>query len=330
MSIGIDAKIAIERGLAFLEARQLPGGELPVQASPSRTMDREPADDASVFPTALMIHSLSFAPGSERIRERALDFLEAEMLRDGFWKHWPRQHPQAHLLPPDLDDTCSAALVMARGGRTFPDHRKAILANRDGRGLFRTWRLSWREFRHPLALYLFFRRTSARPDDVDAVVNANVLAWLGLVPETRPIVEMLMNVLREGAEQSCDKWYERPFAVWYFFSRALHPHHAEAGTLIRRRIATTPRLALLDEALAACSLLYWNEKPDEQAIAQLLAAQLDSGGWPRAGLYHGGRHRLPDGGFSDPHPDTPWWGSEELTAAFCIEALSRWLVRTHS
>lgn len=80
MSTGNDAKIAIGRGLAFLEATQLPSGELPVQVSPSQRMDRQLADDASVFATALMVHSLSFARGSERICERALDFLEAEML----------------------------------------------------------------------------------------------------------------------------------------------------------------------------------------------------------------------------------------------------------
>ena len=37
------------------------------------------------------------------------------------------------------------------------------------------------------------------------------------------------------------------------------------------------------------------------------------------------RKRLSANSFAPPHPDTPWWGSEELTTVFCIEALSRGL-----
>jgi hypothetical protein len=71
-------------------------------------------------------------------------------------------------------------------------------------------------------------------------------------------------------------------------------------------------------------MLDWGRDPGETAIASLLAAQLADGGWPRAALYHGGRERRPDGSFAPRHPDTPHWGSEALTACFCLEALSRW------
>lgn len=322
MSSGAEVRAAIERGIAFIEGRQLPTGEIPVCTAKGRLMSGACTEDPSVFPTAIMAHSLSFAPRAHNVRERALDFLLREMQPDGFWKHWTRAHPHFHQLPPDLDDTSAASAVLLRSGRSFPDQKRQLLKNRNRRGLFRTWRLSSAELRHPLALYFFFRKTSADPFDVDAVVNANVIFYLGAIPETAAAIDHLVAVLRANHESSCDKWYENPFAVWYFFSRALHPWSREAGEIIRTRLAAASPATVLDEALAACSALYWNDVP---AIDSLLDAQNESGGWPRAGLYHGGRRRLAEWAFAEPHPDTPWWGSEELTTAFCVEALSRWL-----
>jgi hypothetical protein len=63
--------------------------------------------------------------------------------------------------------------------------------------------------------------------------------------------------------------------------------------------------------------------PDETTVAQFLAQQLASGGWPHAALYHSGRALRRNGTFEEPHPDTPYWGSEELTTAFCLEVLGQ-------
>jgi hypothetical protein len=307
---------ALARGIAFLERQQQPSGELRVFASDQ--------PDPAVFPTAVMAHSLSFAPDASRVRERAVDFLAAEMWPRGLWKHWPREHPHHRELPPDLDDTACASAALASSGRTFPDNRPLLLKNRNARGLFYTWKLTAAQFRHPLVLYFFFRKTSAKPFDVDAVVNANVLFYLGATPETRPVVQHLLHVLRENRERSCDKWYDNPFVVWYFFSRALHAVAPDGGELIERKMAAATPANPLERALAACSLLYWSRASAADAlIDSLLDAQLESGGWPAAPLYHGGRTRKRDGSFDEPHPDTPRWGSEELTTAFCIEALSR-------
>jgi SAM-dependent methyltransferase len=303
---------ALARGIAFLERNQATSGELRVFASDQ--------PDPSVFPTAVMAHSLSFAPQASVVRERAFDFLAREMGPGGLWKHWPREHPHHRELPPDLDDTACASAALAHAGRAIPDNRKSLLANRNKAGLFFTWKLTAAQLLHPLTLYFFFRRTSAKPFDVDAVVNANVLFYLGAIPETRPVVDHLLRVLRENGETACDKWYDNPFVVWYFFSRALHTVAPEAGELIERKIAAAVPSSALEQALAACSLLDWNRVPDVDA---LLDAQLESGAWPPAPLYHGGRARRRDGSFAEPHPDAPRWGSEELTTAFCVEALSR-------
>ena len=300
---------ALARGVAFLAQAQLPTGELRVFASGK--------PDPSVFPTAIAAHSLSFAPQAAKVRGRALDFLVAEMEPRALWKHWTREHPFHHQLPPDLDDTSCASSALARAQRSFPDNRALLLRNRRRDGLFYTWKLTREQLRHPLVCLAFFSRTSARPFDVDAVVNANVLHYLGDVPE---VAAYLLRVLREDRESQCDKWYENRFAVWYFFSRALFRNTPEAEELIATKIAAAKPSNALEHALAVCALRDWNHAAD---VTPLLALQLESGAWPAAPLYHGGRARRRDGTFAPPHPDTPHWGSEELTTAFCIEALAR-------
>jgi len=300
------AKEAVARGVEYLRRVQLPSGELPVLASGK--------PDPSIFPTAVMAHSLSFAPGATDVRERALDFLAAEMQPGGVWKHWPRIHPQHELLLPDLDDTACASAVLTQAGRVIPDNRALMLKNRNRRGLFRTWLL---RYRHPLAMYAFFTRTSAKPFDADAVVNANVLFYLGQIPE---VVEHLLAVLRENRERHCDKWYDNPFVVWYFFARALHGISPDAVDIIGKKIDAANPSNALEHALAACALLHIGHMPDVEILCR---SQMPSGAWPAAPVYHGGRARKRDGTFGEPHPDTPYWASEAWTTAFAIEALAR-------
>ncbi|QAY75123.1 hypothetical protein [Sphingosinicella sp. BN140058] len=336
MSTGAELDAAIGRGIAFLRAGQLPTGELPVFASLDRTMAADCTIDPSIFPTALMAQCLAFCPEARDVRARATAFLREEMDANGLWRHWTRAHPFHGQLPPDLDDTSCASAALRQAGIAFPDNRTLLLANRDRAGRFYTWiaprprltrgrhlSVTAAQLRHPLTLLLFFRRTSAKPGDIDAVVNANTLFYLGDFPGRAAVEALLIDVLRNDGERICDKWYDNPFAIWYFLSRALAPKASDAGALIAAKIAEARPASPLEQALAACALLWWGRTPASANVEALLGAQDESGAWPRAALYHGGRARLRGGGFADPHPDTPRWGSEALTTCFALEALSR-------
>ncbi|PSJ39645.1 hypothetical protein [Allosphingosinicella deserti] len=336
MSTGAELDGAIARGVAFLAEAQCASGELPVFASTDPKMETGCTLDPSIFPTALMAQSLGFCPEAAPVRERALAFLHREMDANGLWRHWTREHPFYAQLPPDLDDTSCASAALASADIAFPDNRSLLLSNRDLRSRFFTWisprprltkgrhlAVTAAQLRHAVTLFFFYRRTSAKPYDVDAVVNANTLFYLGDFPRREAVAAMLLDVLRGDGERSCDKWYDNPFAIWYFFSRALAPIAPEAEAIVARKILSADPETTLDRALAACALLWWGRQPAPSLVDALLASPDVQGSWPRAALYHGGRQRRKDGVFADPHPDTPRWGSEALTTCFCLEALSR-------
>jgi len=306
---------AIEKGIAFLESAQLPSGEIPIETAPNPEMSGDRVRDPVTFPAAIAARALSIAPSAARVRSRALDFLMREMEPDGLWRYPSNEHPGHDHIPLDVDDTSIASAAFVAAGRRFPDNRALLLANRNRRGLFRTWIVRW--WPHPRKIYRFFRETTANMGDVDAVINANVVIYLGSCKETRAAIADMLAVLRANGEMASTKWYESRFTVWYFFSHALREIAPEAGEMIVPRIeATTPRNAL-ELALATTTLLLWNRAPDVQP---LIDAQLPSGAWPRAGFYHAGLKRISRNEFQ---PTPPWWGSEALTTVFAVEALSR-------
>lgn len=328
------AEIRVAAGLAFLEQAQRPSGEIPVCKSNDPQMRHRLELDPSVFPTALAVHCLSFVgPAARPIIDRAVTFLTREMDAHGLWRHWTREHPFHAQLPPDLDDTSCATRALVAAGASPPENRSIMLANRTRQGLFLTWviprlhraplAVTLRQLRHPAALFLFFRRTSARPSDVDAVVNANVLHCLREWDGSKSVIDWLMKGLREGGETQCDKWYDNPIVVRYFLSRALAGVAPEARDIMVNRSCDAKPANALEAAMVMSTLLDWEAGVPAQVVEELVQAQAASGAWPAAAMYHGGRRRLRTGRFAEPHPDTPRWGSEALTTAFAIEALAR-------
>lgn len=304
---------AIEKGVAFLESAQLPSGEIPIEISPTPEMSGDCVRDPVVFPAALAARTLSITPSAARVQSRTLDFLVREMHPDGLWRHPSSDKPQHYDTPLDVDDTSIASVALLAAGREVPDNRRFLLANRNRSGLFRTWIVRW--WPHPILTYRFFRYTTAEVGDVDAVVNANVVIYLGDCEETRPAIEHMLEVLRANREMKSTKWYESRFTVWYFFSHALREIAPEAGNMIVPRVKAAAPSNALELAVATSTLLLWDRAPDVQP---LIESQLPSGAWPRAGFYHYG--------IQNSQPTPPWWGSEALTTVFAVEALSRRLL----
>jgi hypothetical protein len=185
------------------------------------------------------------------------------------------------------------------------------------------WRVALRQLLKMRQLYWFFGVTECKPNDLDPVVNANVLHYLGERPETGPIIRCLIQIIEEQTEETCDKYYASRFTFYYFVSR----NHAAGirafeavGDMIVARIKSYAHPDgvigdhILHTALAACALMDWADHSTvlDDAIQAILRARDSNGGWQKFPFYYSGpsKKRV--------------WGSEEITTGFCLEALSRY------
>ncbi len=333
-----DLNQAIERGLGFLNRSQLPSGEFKVYRSRDELKDCCEVD-SSPFPTALIAYSLGFcdSPAAAEMVDRCLRFFLAEMEGQGLWRYWTKAHPYHSIIPPDLDDIACVSHVLRRHDVSFPSNEKLILANRNEAGLFYTWvtprwppplnvdycRAAFRQLLNPVALHRFWKVNESAPGDVDCVVNANVLLYLGENDATRGIVKYLLDVVERREEECCDKWHLNRFMFYYVMARNFHAgvsaFESAKATVGERIIAAANAdgsfgTNVLDTALAVCALCYWKSSTPqlERAVEFLLREQRSNGDWDRAVLYYGGPKKF----FG--------WGSEELTTGFCLEALAHY------
>jgi len=333
---GDELGAGIGRGIEFLRRSQLPSGEFKVFMSTDNSMETDCVVDSSPFPTALIAYSLGFAGRDEAraMLDKACAFFLAEMEGPGLWRYWTKQHQHHSTIPPDLDDIACVSYVLRRQGVSFPPNRRMIFANRNPQGLFYTWltprrglpldagywRVVFRQWLNPVKLYYFWKLNESAPDDVDCVVNANVLFYVGENDATRAVVDYLIDVARRGAEDCCDKWHLNRFTFYYVLARNFHAGVAAFAAVREEVVGRIVGAAgadgrigdnELETALAVGALLYWGSSPPElaRAVRFLLARQRAGGDWPRAALYYGGPKKYYG------------WGSEELTTGFCLEAL---------
>jgi hypothetical protein len=273
--------------------------------------------------------------------EAATGFLLAEQEPGGLWRYWSSGNHRHARLGPDLDDTACACAALRRAGRRAPANLWAFRRMRDGEGRFFTWVLPARLG----ALDLVGRavlaagalraerqavRTPAPPaedprfvtmrinsDDVDPVVNANVLLWLGERPETKAAIRFVTETVLT-APPAFSLYYEDPLVLDYVVGRASAEAAPSLGGLgphivgrIEARLGAGEPVNPLKAALAAATLAIF--APESPALGPLLenilATQQPDGGWPAFPFYN-------------------VWGSRELTTGFCLEALARTGART--
>jgi hypothetical protein len=331
----LDLAARLESALAFLAEEQRPTGEFPTFKARDTALTREREFDSTPFATTYVLHALSYLTRDrvEQLTSGGLGFLGAEMESHGVWRYWSSRHPRHASIPPDLDDTCCALAVLRRFGRSLPQNEQLILANRNREGLFYTWivprpapvrcRAYWslvlRDWPIGWQRLNFWRLTNASPWDVDCVVNANVLHYLGDRAEVRPVVNFLARALAEGRAGCCDTWHSNQYAFYYAVSRAYAGGVAALETLREPLAADAEaalkgigQLATAEVALAACSLLNLGRRGPalDVGMAHIADTQRTNGSWPAFALYSGGPYR---------------WGSEALTTALCVEAFARYV-----
>lgn len=323
-------KQAISKAVDFLRGSQLAHGEFRTYAWNDDNHREICYLDSSPFVTALVLHSLGYLQDERagEICEKALDMLDAEMEGAGLWRFWSSRHKLHRLLPPDLDDTCCVSFVLKQYGRPVPPNRDLILANRNNEGIFYAWmavRANAPAFLisemeglvdRGATLILAFKGVL---DTVDCVVNANVVLNLGESVETKSAIEYLVRVVSEEKEAQCSHYYFDRLSFYYMLSRAF-ANGVSALTETRERIVERVISSQVDDgswgnplltALAACTLLNFASRGQclDRGIAYLLHVQRQDGSWDKTAMFLGRE---------------PYYGSEDLTTALCVEALTRW------
>ena len=302
---------SIRRGLAFLESTiddngawhciryNIANPEIP------RHFEKPP------FVSALCVLALE---SCDEARAKALctatrAYLADTMEYPGFWRYY--RH-----LPQDLDSTTLCSLVIGTHpwillGRNVP----GILANRDKEGRFRTWMLA-KDEPDVVATFRF---------EADPVVNANVIAYLGDHPETRPAQRWLEALIAEDGLEGSSKWYPDTVAIYHAITRAmirvqpaldrLRPIIADRILGLRDRQGEFGNILQTAQAVSALHNVGRLEPIDAKPQSEkLLGAQRSDGSWPE--LLAFGDQSLKWGAVGQ-----IGHGSESVTSAFCVEAL---------
>jgi len=337
-------RVAAERALEFLERRQHHTGEFKMDFTFEQWIDPATGrpgggEDQSPFSASYIVHSLSFSdhPAAQRMTAKAMRYFRDQELPGGMWRYWNKGTAPLGDIPTDADDTSCISELIDRFDPPAPDNKWLLLLNRDSRNLFYTWitprlgsgksRRYWSVVLSDVTferLILFWRRSPAARGDIDSVVNANVALYFGAGRETEPVVDYLLQIVRDGRESTSDKWYPDTNTFYYAVSRCYDRGMKRLGDAVPQmlsrfaaqaggdgRIGTNDMLT----ALAAGAILNFRADTDllVPAIDYILKTQQDDGGWPSRAFYTNGSR-----------PAQTTWGSRELTTGFCLEAIERY------
>jgi hypothetical protein len=292
----------VRSGLRFLQNHQLPYGEFRTYASPSIKM-RVTSFDSSVFVTTFVLYSIARidSPRVKAMSKKAISFLAEEMRGPGLFQYYTSKNTNS--IGYDLDDTACASVALQQsrlpvvGGRNI-EH---ILENRNEADLFYTW-----------------VGGAAVENDVDSVVNANVMFYLGDRDETRSAGRYLIDTIERSREGNSYHHYLDDMTLYYAVSRA-YAHGAPSLGGAREAIIEKILQRSKDDgsfgdelatACAVCTLAnfeYGGVMRLGEAARYLEANQSANGSWRRIAMY------LQPGRY---------YGSEELTTALCLEALT--------
>ena len=318
------ARSAVGRGLDFLESVVAPNGAWPSWRYDNTELVGDRHLEYPAFTAALGVLALG---GCRHVRAGALvarmrDFIGSCMQYPGIWSY--------PTLPPGFDDTAVCALAMGphpwlRMGRLWGLNFDVFLSNRDGSGRFVTWTQGedW-----PPKL----------ENEVDAVVNANVLAYMGDHPETQAAQRWVETVVADRREANASPYYVEPVDLHFAMARATCFRDGIFSGL--RPTLVSRILERLDsdegfgdpmraaQALSALDMLAFDldRSARSTVVETLLEAQRGDGSWPPCLAW-----KEPPGwadylaANEDPQHARPARGfaSETITTAFCIEAMGR-------
>ncbi len=336
---------AITRAVSFLREAQLGNGEFKSLLGSDKSMSSA-VFDSSPFATSFVVFALTRLPASlgidaRDVLDRAGGFLRSEMEIGGVWRYWTSRQAKHFLIPPDLDDTACISFALKAMGRRPPNNLWAFRLARDELGRFLTWvppsrrrlpiglwpaqglalarkRFSGRTPRLELPEDRRFEGIRIREEDIDPVVNANALLYLGESIETAGALAYLQRFIAKDPQPGFSIYYQDTLFLFHAVARACRcsaPSLAGLKSPVMKGVLARAEAGDRYEnpicaAAAACALATYDPESAAAAaaIGQVLESQRGDGGWDAHPFYSGREGRN-------------FWGSEALTTALSLEAL---------
>jgi hypothetical protein len=303
-------------------------------------------DKHSIFPTLLITACFQNFPQAYHTQyyslmlHKMLAYIQGQRRKTGLWNHFEDHTTIFKVCPHDIDSTSFASAILRQANQASTTADATIKQHINQHGLFYTffalrfkkntsftyWWVSLREIVHPIKSYFFWRNGELARTDIDAVVNANVLFYMGPCAESKAPLRWIIECLKNGEENTMDKWYKNPVVIYYFITRIIKQGFPEIREVQPQIILAIMALQqhdgsiqhkALETALAINILLDFQEPIEriQPLVHYLLQTQTPDGNWPRRVVYTGGHKRIMG------------WGSDSLTTAFALEALTRFTDR---
>ena len=269
---------SLRRGFAFLQASISSEGLWESHYHDRLAPDRL-IEDENPFVGALGSLRLEGIAREEatEIITRTQTYTSNIMEYPGVWRYWPH-------LPPDADSTSICALSLGAHPWLLAGWGEELIVDCcDESGRFHTWIAGQRN----------------EGFDADAVVNANVIAYLGDTASTRRAKKWLVSLLDANRETEAIHYYWDEIDLYAAMAQAnrLHPSlFADKLALIASRIQARRKDDgsygdQLRTSLALLSLFDLEAPPSEDDLLasteHLLQRQSNDGGWPSSPLSSG-------------------------------------------
>ncbi len=336
----------LRQAVSFLGTVQLPHGEFKTLIGTHDDLSGG-VFDSSPFTTTFVTYALQEV-GQINVGgmlRKGLNFLEQQREIGGLWRFYSSKNYKHMRIPPDLDDTACASFALQQAGRR--SHNEwAFRYLRDDDGRFLTWFLpvqdrpslraslvrvvgefearSYQQFtsRPPWAASNRLLTTEFDPvpsNDLDPVVNANAVLYLGECKLTEAAIDYLIRSVPVVLDGEFSLYYRDKLTLLHAVARAYRHSapslraldgvllaevgaRAASGNLFRSAQSAAMGASVLMTLGADGSIL-------EDAIDAIIGFQRKDGSFKEQTFYSG---------------PAEYWGSPELTTAFCIEALARY------
>ena len=260
--------------------------------------------DSAVFATTLVLYNIARIdhPFVTVMTNNALSFLTEEMRGPGLFQYFTSKN--ARSIDFDLDCTACASVALQRShpfiARGY--NIRHFIENRNEAGLFYTW-----------------VGGATLANNVDSIVNANVVLYLGDRDETRNACRYLVNTIKNSHERDSYQYYLDNITLYYTVSRA----YARGTSLL-----SGAREAVIEKVLQASKAdgSFGDELTTACAVCTLANFEYDGVTRLRDAARYLERQQRPDGSWRRVamfRGSSLYFGSEELTTALCLEALTR-------